>query len=161
MPMPEDFAQESLYTPDAWYIHDVEVIDREAHRVVGICDTSRLTAWGDTQRPWGDHPRHVPAAVSIQMTATLAQLHVVYVLDRRCTDGWIGWGTHIKKARFPNAALLGPPVRAEVVATRVRSISGTLFVSYRFRFEQEGRVVYESEQTAAWTRGAHRGACPD
>lgn len=159
MPMPADFERESLYAPDAWFLDDVEVIDAEQDRVVGVLDTSRLTWWAERQRPWQGHPAHVPAAITIQMTATLAQLHVIYVLGRRSTDGWIGWGTHVRKARFPNPALIGPPVRAEVVATRVRSIRGTLFVDYRFHFEQEGTVIYQSEQTAAWTRGEQQGPC--
>lgn len=161
MTLPADFVRESLYRPEAWYIHDVEVIDVEANRVVGVLDTTRLTWWADSQRPWGEHPAHVPAAVQIQMTATLAQLHVIYVLRKRTTEGWIGWGTHVKRARFGSPALIGPPVVAECVATRVRSITGTLFVDYAFEYRQDDRVTYQSQQTAAWRRGPHRGPCPE
>lgn len=160
MPMPADFADESLYGPDAWYIHDVELIDPDANRIVGVLDTTRLTWWADNQRPWAEHPAHVPAAIQIQMTATLAQLHVIYVLGKRSTDGWIGWGTHVKKARFASPALIGPPVIAECIATRVRTIAGTLFCDYAFEYRQEDRVTYQSTQTAAWRQGPHRGPCP-
>jgi hypothetical protein len=39
------------------------------------------------------------------------------------------------------------------VATRVRTLRGRRFIEYAFRFEQEGRLIYESTQAAVWTRG--------
>jgi hypothetical protein len=42
----------------------------------------------------------------------------------------------------------------ECRVTRVRRIRGSIYARYAFRFEQEGTLVYESEQGAVWSRTA-------
>jgi 3-hydroxymyristoyl/3-hydroxydecanoyl-(acyl carrier protein) dehydratase len=153
MPVPSDFLDESLYAEDCWFIHDILEIDKEGGRIVGELDTTRLGQLGAAQRPVGGHAPHVPAAVMIQMTGTLGQMHAIWVLGLRATEGWIGYGTHMKSARFRNLATVGAPIRAELTATRVRWLRNTCFVDYKFRYLQDGQVVYESEQTAAWLKG--------
>jgi hypothetical protein len=159
MPMPEDFASECLYTPDAWFVDDVLELGPE--RVVGRLHTDRLTTLVTSQRPWPGHDRHLPGAVVIQMTATLGNLHAVYGLGLRLTEGWAGFGTHLESAKFPSMGVIGPPVDATLVSTRVRTVRGTKFLDYEFCFEQEGRVVHTSRQIAGWRQSAHRGPCPD
>jgi hypothetical protein len=154
MPLPPDFAAESLYTEDRWYIHDLLELDAEAGRVVGVLDTTRLEAETVHQRPWPGHHKHVPGAVQLQITATLGNLHAVYVLGLRPSEGWIGYGTHITDARFAGMGRIGPPVVCTLTAGRVRTVRGTKFVSYAFRYEQEGQPIYLSNQIAAWTRAA-------
>lgn len=161
MPLPDDFADESLYTPDAWYVHDLLELDRDAGRLVAGIDTTRLGPLVDAQRRWPGHDKHFPGAIAIQVTGTLGQLHAVYVMDLRPTRGWVGFGTHIKSARFPRMGRIGPPVEAELVATRTRQLRGTWFIDYAFCFRQEGAVIYQSTQTAAWGRSEHRGPAPD
>jgi hypothetical protein len=158
MPIPEDFAAESMYAPDGWFVHDILEVDREGRRLVALVDTTRLGPLVDAQRPWPGHERHFPGAVAIQITGTLAQLHAVYVLDMRATDGWLGYGTHIHKARFLRLGRVGPPVQASCVVTRVRNVRGTVFVDYDYEYTQDGAVIYESHQTAAWVRSEHRGS---
>jgi hypothetical protein len=58
----------------------------------------------------------------------------------------------VKSARFRKLATIGPPVIASAVAHRRRQIRSTWFLEYRFSFAQNGELVYESEQTAAWNR---------
>lgn len=160
MPMPPDFEAESMYTRDAWFLHDVETIDVEGGRVVATLDTTKLDAQVATQVPWPGHEDHVPGAVMVQITATLGSLHATYVLGLRATEGWYGFGTHIKSAKFPSIARIGPPVTCTAHAVRVRSVRGTTFVEYDFLYEQEGRAVYQSRQMAAWMRTDHRGPHP-
>lgn len=150
MPLPPDFVDECLYEPDAWFVHDLLQIDAASDRVVAWVDTTRLGRLVDAQRPWAGHPKHLPGAVVVQITGTLGNLHAVYVLDARPSQGWVGFGTHIKSARFPSMGRIGPPVTATLVVARKRRFRGTWFLDYAFTFEQEGRVCYESEQTAAW-----------
>lgn len=152
MPIPPDFASESLYDPTQWYIHDVLELDPDANRVVALIDTTRLGPLVEAQRPWPGHPPHLPGAVAIQVTGTLGNLHAVYCLGLRMTEGWVGYGTHVRNARFRRLATIGPPVIAAATCTRRRELRGTWFVDFTFRFEQEGEPVYESEQTAAWRR---------
>jgi hypothetical protein len=82
----------------------------------------------------------------------LGYAHAYYVLDLRQADGWIGFGTNIQEARFGRLVSVGPPLRAECTGTRVRRLRENLYVTYAFRFEQEGVVVYESRQAAVWRR---------
>lgn len=152
MPIPEDFAAEALYAPDAWYVHDVLELDKEAGRLVGLVDTTRLGPLVDAQVERPGHPKHFPGAIAIQITGTLGQLHAMYVLGLRASEGWSGFGTHILEAKFGALGRIGPPVHAACQATRVREVRRTTFVDYTFTFTQEGTPIYESRQRAAWFR---------
>jgi len=152
--LPDDFARESLYTPDHWYLHDLVELDREGHRIIGWTDTTRLGALVDAQQDWPGHPKHVPGAVAVQLTGTLGNLHAAYILDLRPSEGWVGFGTHMKKARFRRMGTIGEPMISHMTCTRHRKLRGTWFLDYEFRFEQQGEVLYESLQTAAWVRHA-------
>ena len=160
MPLPDDFERESLYAPDQWYLHDVLELDESNHRVVGLLDTTRIGRVVEAQRPWPAHPKHLPGAVAIQMTGTLGNLHAVYLMGLRLTEGWVGYGTHVTTARFKKMGAIGPPILATATSTRRRHLRGTWFIDYTFHFEQEGELVYTSQQTAAWHRSDHRGPCP-
>lgn len=157
MPLPEDFTAECLYGPDQQYVHDLLEVDREAGRVVGQVDTTRLGPLVDAQRVRPNHPQHVPGAIMVQITGTLGNLHAVYVLDLRPTEGWTGFGVHMKEARFPSIGRIGPPMRVELETLRMRRFRGRHFATYRFRFTQEGRELYLSEQTAVWFQGELEG----
>ena len=157
MALPADYEDECLYGPEAWFITDILEIDRENHRIVATLDTERLETLVNAQRVWPGHPKHLPGAVAIQMTGTLGHLHAVYCMDLRATEGWVGFGTHIKRARFGKLGTIGEQVIAHAECTRKRQMRGTWFMDYSFRFEQGGQVLYESTQTAAWFRTDHRG----
>lgn len=152
MPLPDDYAAEALYRPEAWFVHDLAEIDRDAQRLVGVIDTTRLGPLVDAQVVRPGHPKHFPGAVAIQATGTLGQLHAIYVLGLRFTEGWSGFGTHILDASFRKIGEIGPPVLAACTATRVRKVRGTIFVDYAFDFTQDGASIYQSTQRAAWVR---------
>lgn len=153
MPLPPDFARECLYAPDHWYISDLLELDAAGGRVVAEVDTTRLGALVEAQQPHPGHPRHVPGAVMVQITGTLGNLHAAYILGLRPSEGWVGFGTHVRAARFPSLGRIGPPVRAELTTTRVRKLRGRHFVEYDFRYTQDDRVIFESQQAAVWVRG--------
>lgn len=154
MPIPDEFLAESLYTPDQWYIHDVLEIDRENDRVVGLCDTERLIDHPlvVAQRPWPGQPKHVPGIVMVQITGTLGNIHAVAVLGLKMSEGWVGFGTNIHEARFGGLGRLGPALICEMKVERMRTLRGQMFGTYEFRFEQEGKVIYRSKQSASWLR---------
>ena len=154
--IPDDFERECLYAPSHWYVHDVLELDPTEHRVVARIDTTRLGAAVDAQRLHPGHLAHVPGAVVIQVTGTLGNLHAVYLMGLRPSEGWAGYGTHVRDARFRRMGRIGPPVIATATAWRRRQLRGSWFLDYRFRFEQEGEAVYESEQTAVWNRAVGR-----
>lgn len=147
-----EFVSESLYAEEHWYVHELLEVDAEQGAIVALTDTTKLGGSVEAQRPWPGQPKHVPGNVMIQMTGTLGNLHAVFVLGLRMTEGWVGFGVGIDEARFRNIARIGPPLRARAQQTRVRRIGGRVFVSYEFEFTQEGALVFESRQTAVWAR---------
>lgn len=153
MTMPADFGTECLYAPDHWYITEILEIDPVAGVVRGRVDTTRLGASVDAQVETPAHPKHVPGAVMVQITGTLGNLHAVYVLGLRVSEGWSGFGTHIRGAKFPSIGKIGPPLDVTLRITRHRRFRGQHFCTYAFLYEQEGREVYVSEQSAIWFRG--------
>ncbi|NVB37931.1 hypothetical protein G6O69_08795 [Pseudenhygromyxa sp. WMMC2535] len=150
MPIPAPFADESLYTPEHWYIHDVVELDEE--RVVGICDTARLAdePFVRAQRAWPGQPKHVPGVVMVQITGTLGNIHAVCSLGLLMSEGWVGFGTNIHEARFRGMGAIGPQMRCELVVERVRRLRGSVFATYRFSFDQDGRPIYRARQSASW-----------
>lgn len=152
LPLPADFEAECLYRPEAWFLHDLIELDADAGRVVARCDTTRLGALVDAQIELPAHPKHLPGAVALQITSTLASLHAVYLMDMRPSQGWAGFGTHVHSLRFPRMGRIGPPVDCTLELISRRTLRATVFTRYRFTYRQEGEVVYESEQTAAWVR---------
>lgn len=153
MPIPDDFEREALYTPDAWFVDDVLELDPEAGRVVVRVDTTDLGPFVAAQRSVGGHPKHVPGAVMIHLTGTLGQLQAIYCRGLRPSEGWIGFGTVIKKARFLKLGEIGPPVVATATLLKARQFRGSWHLTSEFVYEQQGEPIYYSEQTATWFRG--------
>lgn len=148
----DDFAAESLYEREHWYVH--EVVEHGEDFLIGICDTNTLVEHPLVlaQRPWPGQPKHVPGAVMVQITGTLGNIHAVAVLGLRMSEGWVGFGTNILEAKFRGLGKLGPPLRCELRVEDHRELRGQRFVTYAFRYEQEGRAIYTSRQRASWLR---------
>lgn len=149
--LPPDFASECLYGPDHWFVH--ELVSLDAERVHARVDTTRLGPLVDAQVESPGHPRHVPGAVMVQITGTLGNLHAVYVLGLRMSEGWSGFGTHIRGAKFPSIGRIGPTMDVELRVKRHRRFRGRHFVDYAYHYTQDGRDVYLSEQSAIWFHG--------
>jgi hypothetical protein len=155
VPIPPDFAKECLYGPEHWFVHDVLELGPE--RVVARVDTTRLGSPVDAQVVRPGHDKHLPGAVVIQVTGTLGNLHAVYGLGLRFSEGWVGFGTHVRGAKFPSMGRIGPPVDATLTLRRVRTLGSKKFLEYAFLFEQEGRAVYAAEHAAIWFLGDPAG----
>ena len=147
------FVADCPYEPQALLLDEILEVDREASRLVARVPTPADLPLTVHQRVVPDrHPLHVAAGVLVHLTGMLGYAHAYYVLDLRQADGWIGFGTNIQEARFGRLVSVGPPLRAECTGTRVRRLRENLYVTYAFRFEQEGVLVYESRQAAVWRR---------
>ena len=155
MALPELFAAESLYTPDQWYVHDLVESGEDEDILVGVCDTARLVDHPLVlaQRPWPGQPKHIPGAIMVQITGTLGNLHAVMVLGLRMSEGWVGFGTNILSAKFRGLGEIGPQLRCQLKVEDHRELKGQRFITYAFRYEQSGRVIYTSRQRASWMRG--------
>ncbi len=150
MALPDDFDAQMLYEPDAWFVHDILELDHEGRSVVGWVDTTRLGRLAEAQRVGPGHPKHFPGAVCVQLTGTLAMILSAYVLGMPRTEGWVGFGTHVHHAKFPSLGEIGPPVEAACTVLSLRTLRATTFARYAYRYTQEGREIYVSEQSAAW-----------
>lgn len=148
----EAFEAESLYTRDQWYLHEVTELNAEAGLIRAVTDTNQLGHVVAAQRPWPGQPQHIPGILMVQITGTLGNLHAVYALNLRMTEGWVGFGTHIHEASFRHLGEIGPPLELELRALRIKRFKGSVFVRYAYRFEQSGRLVYSSQQTAVWSQ---------
>lgn len=154
MSLPPDFADECLYRQDQWYLTELLELDAAAGVVRGRVDTTRLGPAVTAQVATPGHPKHVPGAVMVQLTGTLGNLHAVYVLGLKVSQGWSGFGTHIRFAKFPSLGRIGPPMDVRLTVVRHRLFRGQHFCTYGFLYEQEGREVYVAEQSAIWFHGA-------
>ncbi len=150
MSLPDDFEEQSLYTPDQWYVHDL--IEASEERVVAVTDTTKIGAIVAAQKPWPGQPKHVPGIVMVQITGTLGNLHAVYGLGLKMTEGWVGFGTNIHQARFRNLGVVGPEMKVTLEVVRMRKLKGQYFGTYTFLFEQHDKPIYQSKQTAIWTQ---------
>jgi hypothetical protein len=147
------FVADCPYAPEAILFDEILETDPGKGLVVARMPTHEQLPFTASQRAHPErHPRHVSGAVMVHVTGMLGFAHAYYVLGLRHADGWIGYGTHIASARYGRLATIGPPLRLECRATQVRRIRGSIYVRYAFRFEQEGEIVYESEQGAVWRR---------
>jgi 3-hydroxymyristoyl/3-hydroxydecanoyl-(acyl carrier protein) dehydratase len=74
------------------------------------------------------------------------------VLGLRHSEGWVGYGGAVHKARFKALAKPGSPLLLECKATQMRRTPKQVLARYDFRFTQEGVLVYEGDQTALWRK---------
>jgi len=153
MPLDAAFVADCPYLPDAQLLDQILVVDRERSRIVARMAThAGMPLTRDQRTHPVRHPRHVSGGLIVHVTGILGFAHGYYVLDLRHAAGWTGYGTHIHSARYRKMASIGEPLELECVATAQRRIRGAYFITYRFDFRQGEERVYESEQSAVWTR---------
>jgi hypothetical protein len=153
MPLDPDFVADCLYGPEAILIDEVLEVDAAAGRVRARMPThDRLPLTSAQRIDELRHPRHVSGGLMVHMTGVMGFVHFYYVLGLRIRDGWTGFGVRIQNARFRALARPGEPLILEATALRVRRLGTRIFVSYRLRFAQNERLVYEGEQTALWLK---------
>lgn len=148
----DELEHEALYDRAMWFVDEVLEADPATGRVVVRVDTTRLGPFVDAQRPIGGHPKHVPGAIMVQITGTLGQIQATCLRGLRPSEGWLGFGTVIRSARFLKMGEIGPPMLATATLTRAREFRGSWHLSSTFLYEQEGHAIYHSDQTATWFR---------
>ncbi|MBI5447084.1 MAG: hypothetical protein HY900_38435 [Deltaproteobacteria bacterium] len=150
----EAFLDGYLYAREAFLIDELVRTDAERFEIEARMETRRALPIASLQR--GDpelHPRHVSGPEMILATANLGCLHAWAFHGVRWSDGWVGFGTRIHRADFKNLALIGPPLELHSKETRSRLEPQRIVLRYEFRFTQEGRPVYFSDQTAIFLKG--------
>lgn len=152
MALPDEFVADCPYGPSGLLIDDIVSIDRETSTIVASMPTRSDAPLTRDQRVSARHPHHVSGALMIHATGMVGFAHGYFVLDLRHADGWIGYGTHIHSARFRRMGKIGSPMILSCKATQVRKIKSTIVARYDLRFEQDGDLVYQGDQTAMWTQ---------
>ena len=155
MPIDPGFVADCPYGPDGQLLDDIVAVDRDASTIVAMMPTRPDLPLTRDQRAHPErHPHHVSGALMIHATGILGFAHAYFVLDLRHADGWIGYGTRIREARFRKMGVMSVPIELACKATLIRRIQNSMIGRYEFRFRQGGDVIYEGDQTAMWTQGA-------
>lgn len=147
------FVADAPYGPGGMLLDELLAVDRTKSMVrVSMPTHSELPLTREQRAHPHFHPRHISGGLMVHMAGMVGFVHAYYVMDLRHADGWIGYGGRIYTARFLSLATPGAPMILEGTATKTRKGDRRCFVRYTFRFQQEGRPVYESEQSAMWMR---------
>jgi hypothetical protein len=150
-----EFVADCPYRPEAIFFDEIIERDGENGRLVARMPTHENLPLTELQRAHPvRHPRHVSGGLLVHVTGMLGFAHAFYFLGLRHAEGWIGYGTHIHRARWGRLARIGPPLLLEVRGMQVRRIRGSVYVRYAFHFTQEDEAVYDSEQGAVWQKVA-------
>ncbi len=151
MPLDPEFVADCFY--ESLLIDEILTIDPEQSIVRARMPTHEDLPLTNTQRVHPlRHPRHVSGALMVHMTGMMGFAHAYYVLGLRHSDGWVGYGVRIDKARFAALAPPGDPLVLECRGTQIRKGSQRTLGKYSFKFTQNDKLVYESEQTALWVK---------
>lgn len=153
MPLDPAFVEECFYLPEGLLIDEILEVDREASSVRVRMPTHDDLPITNLQKVHPKlHPRHVSGGLLVHMTGVAGMVHAYYVFDLRHSDGWVGYGGAIHKARFKNLASPGEPIEIHCRATTVRRRERSILARYDLRFTQAGKEVYEGDQTAMWMK---------
>jgi hypothetical protein len=151
--LPAEFVTDCPYGPGGLLIDDIVSIDRDTNSLVASMPTrADFPLTRDQKAHPQRHPHHVSGALMIHATGIVGFAHAYFLLELRHSEGWIGYGTHIHEARFRRMGKIGSPMILACTATNVRKIKGSILARYKFRFEQDGDLVYEGDQSALWSR---------
>lgn len=161
MPLDPDFIDDCPYAPDAMLFDDLLEVDVARSLVRLRMPTHDELPLTRSQRAHPvRHPRHVSGGLMVHMTGMAGFAHLYFVLGLRHRDGWIGYGAKIHSARFHALAPPGAPIEVSCRATRVRLGSARILGRYELLFHQEGKLVYEGDQTAMWFHAGEGGDTP-
>lgn len=148
-----EFLADMPYDPAVLFFDRIEELDRENSRVVCRMPTVQPMPFTDHQRVHAvRHPKHVSGAVMIQLTGNLGFVHAYHLEGLRHTDGWIGFGTHIRNAVYRKLVQPGIPMICTCTQQKVRRGKSRVFSIYKFQFHHDGDLAFESEQAAMWLK---------
>jgi hypothetical protein len=163
-PFDASFLADLPYDPEVLLFDELLAVDLAESRVKCRMPTPASLPFTRSQRAHPIlHPQHVAGATLVHATGMLGFIHAYYILGLRHHEGWVGYGARIHAAAFRKLVPPGTPIEATCTAKSTRSGKSRHVVRYDFRFEHEGDVCYEGDQTAMWmnvlpTRDAEKPA---
>lgn len=147
------FVDTFFYGPGAFLVDEVTFADPNDGVLEARIDTTRHMPYTAEQR--GDpklHPRHVNGGDLLTITGNLGCLHAFFFHGCRWDEGWVGFGAKIYRADFKNLARIGPPVTCRSVEMQKKRMSDRLIIRFDFEMKQGDKLVYQSEQSAIFTK---------
>lgn len=153
MPLDPDFVADCPYGPGGLLLDEILEVDKELGRVVARMPVHAELPLTREQRAHPvQHPRHVNGGLMVHMTGMLGFAHSYYLLGLRHSDGWIGYGGRIYRARYLALAPPPEPIILSCQTVKKRVGAKRAFVRYEFEFRQGDTVVFDSEQSAMWLK---------
>lgn len=149
----QHFLDTFLYGPEAFLIDEIVRVDRAVGEIEARLDTRRALPYSDAQRVRPEHPAHVSAAELLMATASLGCLHAWLFHGCHWDRGWTGFGNRIHRADFRSLVRRGPPLTLLSRETRRRVGARRVMLRIEFRFEQEGTLAYQGDQSAIFRLG--------
>lgn len=149
------FLDHYFYRPEAFLVDEITAADTSTRVMRGSFQTDRPLLVAPFQKIHPDHPAHVSGADMIMMTVSLGSLHAYFF--HRCLwhEGWVGFGSRMENVEFRNLAVIGPPMALHSREIKTRVGPKRCILEFEFQFEQEGKTVYRSQQTAMFVKN-HR-----
>lgn len=145
------FVEDSPYDPDGLMIDEILQVVEAEHRIVARVPVSPHMPLTRHQRVHPvRHPIHVAAGVMVHLTGIMGFVHAYHFHGLRHREGWSGYGVRIHGARFLNVAHVDAPLHLSAREISCRKVGHRIFSRYAFEFTQDGRAVYDSEQSALW-----------
>lgn len=145
------FVADAPYDAEGLMIDEILEVDPQESRVVARLPVGPDLPLTRSQRVHPvRHPIHVAAGVMVHLTGIMGYVHVYHLRGLRHAEGWAGYGVRIHNARFLNVAGVDAPLHLEATELSHRRVGWRIFARYRYRFTQQGTVVYDSEQSALW-----------
>ena len=152
-PLDPAFVADCPYAPGGLLIDELLEVNVEQSMVRARMPAHRELPLTREQRNHPElHPAHVSGGLMVHMTGMIGFLHAYYVFGLRHADGWVGYGVRIHHARFHNLASLDAPLELKGWCTRSRQGDEKILARYGFEFTQGGKLIYEGDQTALWTK---------
>lgn len=153
MKLEQAFVDDCPYAPEALLIDEIVEIDKEQSMVrVTMPAHADLPLTRSQKNHPVRHPQHVSGGLIVHMTGMVGFVHAYYVLGLRHQEGWIGYGVKIHHAKFHTLATMGEPILMKGWTTQMRKGTKNILARYSFEFTQGGKLVYDGDQTAMWSR---------
>jgi hypothetical protein len=148
-----DFLEHYFYSQKAFLISQVITANAEKGEMSAVCDKDTEWLVSPHQRgPESRHPRHVSGSDLIMLTASLGSLHAYFFHHCKWHEGWVGFGNRMQNVEFHQLAKINVPLMIHSKELRVRRGTRRTLLNLDFKFTQDNKLVFSSNQTALFVK---------
>jgi hypothetical protein len=147
------FLEHYFYSPDAFLIGTVLTASSTSGEITAVCHENTHWLVAPFQRGLeSKHPRHISGSDLLMLTASLGSLHAYFFHSCKWQDGWVGFGNRMENVEFHNLASIGAPLELYSKEVRVRRGCKRTLLNFEFKFTQNEKLIYTSNQTAMFIK---------